>query len=86
MSFYEFLYDLTHVVVLLGIVSSALLVVRMKDLVSAAIALAAASLLLSLEFYILQAPDVAIAEAAVGAGLTTVIIVFAIRGTTRREK
>jgi len=86
MSFYEFLYDLTHVVVLLGIVSSAMLVVRMKDLVSAAIALAAASLLLSLEFYILQAPDVAIAEAAVGAGLTTVIIVFAIRGTTRREK
>jgi len=40
-----------------------------------------ASLLLSLEFYILHAPDVAIAEAAIGAGLTMAIFIFAIRGT-----
>jgi len=80
------LYDVLHVIVLIGIVASAALVVRMKDLISAAIALAGASLLLSLEFFILQAPDVAIAEAAVGAGLTTAIIVFAIKGTRRREE
>lgn len=81
-----FLYDAVHFIVLLGIVCSALLVVKFKDLVSAAIALAACSLLVSLEFFILQAPDVAIAEAAVGAGLTTAIIIFAIRGTRRREE
>ena len=83
---WSLLYDAVHVIILIGIVASSVLVVRMKDLVSAAIALAAASLLLSLEFYILQAPDVAIAEAAVGAGLTTAIFIFAIKGTRRREE
>lgn len=83
---YANLYDAIHIAVLLGIVVSGFLVVRMKDLISAAIALASASLLLSLEFFILQAPDVAIAEAAVGAGLTTAIIIFAIRATRRREE
>ncbi len=81
-----FWYDLLHLSVLVGMVVSATLVVRFKDLLSATIALAAVSLLLSLEFYILQAPDVAIAEAAVGAGLTTAIIIFAIGGTRRREQ
>ena len=38
------------------------------------------------EFYILQAPDVAIAEAGIGAGLTTAIYIVAIRGTTRWEE
>ena len=86
METYEFLYNLVHILILFGIVASSLLVVKMKDLVSAAIALAAVSLLLSLEFFILQAPDVAIAEAAVGAGLTTAILIFAIKGTRRREE
>ncbi|MEA3559010.1 MAG: DUF4040 domain-containing protein [Candidatus Thermoplasmatota archaeon] len=86
MEFYEFLYNAVHMIVLLGIVGSALMVVKFKDLVSATIALAACSLLVSLEFFILQAPDVAIAEAAVGAGLTTAILIFAIKGTRRREE
>jgi len=43
--------------------------------------LTVASLLLSLEFYMLHAPDVAIAEAGIGAGLTMAIFIFAIRGT-----
>ncbi|MBN1389743.1 MAG: DUF4040 domain-containing protein [Candidatus Thermoplasmatota archaeon] len=81
-----FLYDAVHFIVLLGIIGSAFLVVKFKDLVSATIALAACSLLVSLEFFILQAPDVAIAEAAVGAGLTTAILIFAIKGTRRREE
>jgi len=52
----------------------------------AAIAAGACSLLVSLEFFILQAPDVAIAEAGVGAVLTTAIFIFAIKGTRRREE
>ena len=43
------------------------------------------SLLLALEFYILQAPDVAIAEAGVGACLTTAILIISIRATNREE-
>jgi len=39
-----------------------------------------------LEFYILQAPDVAIAEAGIGAALTTAIFILAIKGTVREEE
>ncbi|HJK58853.1 MAG TPA: DUF4040 domain-containing protein [Methanocorpusculum sp.] len=46
---------------------------------------AAFSFLLALEVFILQAPDVAIAEAAIGAGISTAILIIAIRGTTREE-
>ena len=49
-------------------------------------ALAGASLLLSLEFYLLQAPDVAIAEAGIGAALTTAIYILAIRKTRPKEE
>ncbi len=71
--------------VLLGLIATAVLVVAFRDLLAAAIAAAAFSLLLALEFYILQAPDVAIAEAGIGAGLTTAIFIIAIRGTQRHE-
>jgi len=67
------------------IVAAALVAVILKDLLSAVIAVAAMSLLLSLEFYILQAPDVAIAEAGVGSCLTTAIFIIAIKCTKRME-
>lgn len=71
--------------VLVGLIATAVMVVAFRDLLAAAIASAAFSLLLALEFYILQAPDVAIAEAGIGAGLTTAIFIIAIRGTQRHE-
>jgi energy-converting hydrogenase B subunit D len=72
-----------HALIPLLIVVCAVLVARFKDLIVATIALAALSLLLSLEFYLLQAPDVAIAEAGIGAAITTAIFVLAIRATKR---
>ena len=72
-----------HAIVPLLIVVCAGLVARFKDLIVAVIALAALSLLLALEFYLLQAPDVAIAEAGIGAAITTAIFVIAIRATKR---
>ena len=77
--------DVAQIVVLLIIISTGYLAIKMKDLLGAVISLSIMSLLLSLEFYILQAPDVAIAEAGIGAGLTTAIFVLAIRGTKRME-
>ncbi len=59
------------------------LAVVLKNLLPAVIALTAASLLLSLEFYLLQAPDVAIAEAGIGAALTMAIYIFTIRATKK---
>jgi len=78
--------SILHVVVLVLIVIGAALAVWFKDLLSSVIALAAASLLVALEFYLLQAPDVAIAEAGIGAALTTAIYVIAIRRTARKEE
>ncbi|MBU0497024.1 MAG: DUF4040 domain-containing protein [Candidatus Thermoplasmatota archaeon] len=79
------LVEIIHIILPILIVASAVVSIYLKDLLAAVIALAAMSLLLSLEFYILQAPDVAIAEAGVGACLTTAIFVIAIRATKRKE-
>jgi len=76
------LYLLGQLLVVAGLVITAVIIYILKDLLSAAIAFGVFSFLLSLEFYLLQAPDVAIAEAGIGAGLTTAIFVIAIRGTT----
>jgi len=78
--------NIIHIVVLVLIVLGGALAVWFKDLLSSVLALAAASLLVALEFYILQAPDVAIAEAGIGAALTTAIYVVAIRRTRRKEE
>lgn len=72
-----------HVVVPVLLVVCAVFVAKFKDLVYAVLSLAALSLLLSLEFYLLQAPDVAIAEAGIGAAITTAIFVLAIKATRR---
>jgi uncharacterized MnhB-related membrane protein len=56
-----------------------------KDLLNSIIALSAISILSALLFTILRAPDVAITEAAVGAGVTTIIYVWAIRHTKRKD-
>ncbi|MEA3457134.1 MAG: hydrogenase subunit MbhD domain-containing protein [Candidatus Thermoplasmatota archaeon] len=74
-----------HIILPILIVVASIFAVLLKDLIAAAIAVAAMSLLLSLEFFILQAPDVAIAEAGIGACLTTAILVIAIRATKRME-
>jgi len=74
-----------HMVIPIVIVVCAILVAKFKDLINAALALAALSLLLALEFYMLQAPDVAIAEAGIGAAITVAIIVLTIRATKRTE-
>jgi len=77
--------NIAHIVVPILIVIASFYAIYLKDLIAAAIAVAAMSLLLSLEFYILQAPDVAIAEAGVGACLTTAILIISIRATKREE-
>jgi len=72
-----------HIIIPILLVVCALLVAIFKDLIAAVISLAAMSLLLALEFYLLQAPDVAIAEAGVGAAITVAIYILAIRATKR---
>ena len=57
-----------------------------RDLLSAVIASCLVSLLASILFLFLQAPDVAMAEASIGAALVTAIFVIAIRRTKRYEE
>lgn len=80
------LVDVIHIIIPILVVAASIVSVLLKDLLAAAIAVGAMSLLLSLEFYILQAPDVAIAQAGVGACLTTAIFIIAIRATKRMEE
>lgn len=80
------IFDIFHALILLMIITAGFFAVRFKDLLSAVISLGIMSLILSLEFYILQAPDVAIAEAGIGACLTVAVFMIAIRKTTRMEE
>ena len=79
------IFEIIQYMLLAGIVSSAGIALWKKDLIQSVIFLAVMSMLLSLEFYILRAPDVAIAEAAIGAGLATAVYVVAINRTERWE-
>ncbi|NPV88010.1 DUF4040 domain-containing protein [Coprothermobacteraceae bacterium] len=58
---------------------AAIYAISSRNLLSAAIAAGYVSLVVSIFFLLLQAPDVAMAEAAVGAALSTMILVYAIK-------
>ena len=73
-------------ITLLIIVVAGYFSIRTPNLLFAVIALSALSLLLSLEFYLLKAPDVAIAEAGIGAALTTAVYILAIYQIEKRDK
>ena len=74
------------IMLLLFLIATALAVARAKDLLAAAIIFSSYSLVMCLLWQHRGAPDVAMTEAAVGAGITTVLFLVAIGRTTRREK
>lgn len=78
--------SLLHYMILILLLVSASLALWFKNLYHSVIALAMFSLLLALEFYLLQAPDVAIAEAGIGAGLSTAIAVIALNACRKKSK
>jgi len=59
--------------------------VQLKDLIHSIILLAAADSVLALVFFLMAAPDIAITQAAVSAGLSTIIYMIAIQKTRRHE-
>ncbi len=68
-----------NTLVVLGVIVSAIMAVAFERLLSSVIALGVTGGLLALEFILLHAPDVAIAEASVGAVLTSVIFIVTLR-------
>ena len=64
----------------------AIAVVFMRDLLAATVVFLVYSLIMTIVFTQLKAPDVALTEAAVGAGITTLLFIVIITKTTRREE
>ncbi len=77
------LYLLALLVVIMFIAGLGVIVV--KDLLSAVILTTVVSLVVSVIFLFIASPDVAITEAAIGAALTTVVFVIAIKRTKSKE-
>ena len=69
-------FDVLNTLIIVGLVASALCVFFLDDILQSIIAMAVLGGFLALEFLLLKAPDVAIAEAAVGAILTPVIFII----------
>jgi uncharacterized MnhB-related membrane protein len=67
-----------HILTAAGILVCAVQAIRVSRLLYSAIWLAGASALVALLMYMLGAPEAAVIELSVGAGLVTVIFVFAI--------
>ncbi|MCR3921795.1 MAG: DUF4040 domain-containing protein [Firmicutes bacterium] len=70
---------------LIFLVVCAISVARSRDLLAAVIIFAAYSLVMAILWQLLAAPDVAITEAALGAGVTTLLLIAAIAKTRRQE-
>ena len=73
------LVTILNVLIVLGMVVTAILAVHFENLLSSVIALGATGLFAAAAFLVLHAPDVAISEAAVGAALTPLIFIVALR-------
>lgn len=71
---------------LILMLGAAIYAVVQKDLLYAVIATGVISVVLTALFYMLQASDVALTEAAIGVALTTIIFLITIRNTVRHEE
>jgi energy-converting hydrogenase B subunit D len=80
------LLSVLNILVLVGAVASAFVAVEAKRILDSVIGLGAAGSFMAVEFLFLQAPDVAIAEAAVGAVLGTVLYIIALRKVMGKDR
>jgi len=76
---------LTQYVLLVVMFVLYIIAIELKDLLYAAIILGGGDVVLSVLFYMLKAPDIAITQAVVNAGVAVVLFVVAISRTRRIE-
>lgn len=76
---------LAHVIILIFLVATALAAIMSRDLLSSVIIYSAYSFTITVTYSILRAVDVAMTEAAVGAGISSILFVAALCRTKRRE-
>ncbi len=75
-----------NVIIIVFLVICAIAIERTKDLLGAVIIFSAYSLMMSVLWLILKTPDVALTEAAIGAGVTSLLFFAVISKTERYEK
>ncbi|MCF7793122.1 MAG: DUF4040 domain-containing protein [Candidatus Cloacimonetes bacterium] len=70
---------MSTIIIVLGIIMifAAFMAIYFQNLVSAILSAGVISLLASIIYILLAAPDVAMTEAAIGSGLTTVVFLYA---------
>lgn len=71
--------ELVTLFIVFIMLTSALLVLLLRNMIAALAAAAVVSLAVSVLFVLLRAPDVAMTEAAVGAGLSSLILALGLR-------
>ena len=74
-----------NLLLLVFLVATASAAIILRDLLAAVIVFSAYSLMMAILWTQLRAPDLALTEAAVGAGITTVLFVITIYKTVRKE-
>lgn len=72
-------FTILNTIIILGMIIAAASLLFIKDLLPSIIAMSIMGSFLALEFLLLKAPDVALAEAAVGAILTPIIFIVTLK-------
>lgn len=80
------LYDIINITLLTLLIITAIAVVTTRNLLTSTIILAIYSLIMASMYLVLEAPDVAMTEASVGAGVTTILMLAALMLTDYKEK
>lgn len=78
------MFDILNILLLIGLLGTALLTVRVRRVFDAVIAFSAMGTFLTLLFFQMQAPDVALSEAAVGAVAVPMVLLIAIAKIRRQ--
>jgi energy-converting hydrogenase B subunit D len=73
-------------VVLALMAVTAVISLQVRDVLAAVLTLSVFSLLSCLVFFLFHAPDVALTEAAVGTGVGTVVMIWIVYKTERRDE
>ena len=75
-----------NVLIVVFLIICAFAIGKIKDLIGAVVLFSAYSLVMSILWLLLNSPDVAITEAAIGAGVTSILFFAVISKTKRYEK
>ncbi|RPI92920.1 MAG: DUF4040 domain-containing protein [Chloroflexi bacterium] len=78
------MFELLNILLLIGLLATAVLTVRVRRVIDAVIAYSAMGYFLTLLFLQMQAPDVALSEAAVGAVAVPMVLFIAIAKIRRQ--